>query len=813
MKNFTRISVLLFAFVASAALLMAQNAPSGFQTKAEVLGLEQTSPDYVGFQFENGVSRDIILEEGFDFDFPPAGWVVDQTHPADTWIQTNPSNADLNFDNIDPTSLFSAMVPWDDVTPQDEWLITPEISATEGPVILEYYFGISGPWLTGATLKAHITTDGGDSWTELMDAIDEVDPSADWAWYHVEMDITDFAEVGPFHVAWQYVGIDGDLCGLDGVSISVGGDMLYWDDFESYDLGTGIVENNDNWIIWPGYHDAIVVDEQANSPSQSIKITTEGGLTDVVLLLGNKTSGKYQLDANFYIPTGFAGYYNIQHFEDPGVEWAYEVYFAQTGDGWMNAGGANAAFFEYPKDTWFEMNNVIDLDEDWAQVYIDGVLIHEWQFSLQAQGQPGTKMLGGMNIFAGAPTGETPEFYVDDIAYYVLTPGSADPSLDMNTAQIIVQVEEGNTQTVNRTITNMGESTLVYNIVPTFNEPTRAASEAKIPAGANGKGQGTFELAPNATPASENPAQRDVTLNYDGENTSAIGLTNGGEYRVAARFPASMVGVYNGMYLTEVMVYINDMPNATKLQVYGMGDIVIPGAGELLHEQDFTPVAASWNTIVLDDPVYVDGQDLWIGYWIDEPDAGTFTAGCDDGPPIPDGRWISTGPGWGYLSETLPYNWNIRGLLTGEAGSVWLSTSPNEGEIEAAESENVEILVDASGMAPEVAYSGKLHIRSNDPANNYFTINVTMAVLVGLNEMGEQAYVKTYPNPASDMLTVKANTEITKVSVSNMLGQLVYNAELNTRQTVVDLSTFEAGMYLIKIETLNGTTTQKVMVK
>lgn len=112
------------------------------------------------------------------------------------------------------------------------------------------------------------------------------------------------------------------------------------------------------------------------------------GTNDNVLKLGNKTSGVYHVSWKMFVPTGFAGYYNFQHMEAPGNEWAFEVYFDNNGTGYMHAGGNNAATFTYTNNQWLTVENFIDLDADWAQVYFDGALIYEWQFSLQAQGEP-----------------------------------------------------------------------------------------------------------------------------------------------------------------------------------------------------------------------------------------------------------------------------------------------------------------------------------------------------------------------------------------------------------------------------------------
>jgi hypothetical protein len=57
-----------------------------------------------------------------------------------------------------------------------------------------------------------------------------------------------------------------------------------------------------------------------------------------------------------------------------------------------------------------------------------------------------------------------------------------------------------------------------------------------------------LSTAPGHIPGGEPevPARNEVILNYDGPNNDAIGLTAGGTFHVAARFPSSMVGQYAG---------------------------------------------------------------------------------------------------------------------------------------------------------------------------------------------------------------------------------------------------------------------------
>jgi len=596
--------------------------------------------------------------------------------------------------------------------------------------------------------------------------------------------------------------------------------FLYQDDFESYTVGDYVAVANPDWFTtWsnlPGSaEDALIVNTESNSPTQSFKVD---GTTDLILKLGDKTTGVYEVNWMYMVPANYGGYYNFQHFQAPGVEWASELYFNTDGTGTINAGGTDAATFTYNHDVWFKIRNVIDLDQDSGYIYFGDALIYQWQWSLDAStGDPATLQLGGVDFFAGvvSGSGETPLYYVDDIEYITIVEGAASPAIDIPTSPIILNVPSGTTLTHDLTVTNTGGTTLNYTIVTSFDEPAASTKQsAKIATPARAMGNTVAQFDPSYTTGPAAPTNRDVTLNYDGDNASAIGLTDANQWKVSAHFPAAMVEQYNGMYLTSVDVFVNDLADGHKIQIYDMGSINLPGPGALLYEQDFFPNIADWTTVVLVDPVYISGRDIWIGYWMDQP-AGIFPAGVDAGPLNLDGDWISTGPGWGHLSDNPAFevNWNIRGLLTGTAGPVWLSANPNNSSLEPAVSETVTVTVDASELQELTIYKGKLHVRSNDPANQQINISVWLTVLVGVNETGEKAFVTVYPNPANDVLNLYANTQINTVTISNNLGQVVYQGAFNSHETKISLDALNTGIYFVKIETNNGTATQKLMVK
>lgn len=88
-------------------------------------------------------------------------------------------------------------------------------------------------------------------------------------------------------------------------------------------------------------------------------------------------------------------------------------------------------------------------------------------------------------------------------------------------------------------------------------------------------------------------------------------------------------------------------------------------------------------------------------------------------------------------------------------------------------------------------------------------------VKVLYSEDGVEEYmaqeVKVYPNPAKDVITVKAEG-ITSVMVYNSLGQKVFEKSLNADEMSIGTSGFESGIYMIRIIADGNEITRKVSV-
>ncbi len=206
------------------------------------------------------------------------------------------------------------------------------------------------------------------------------------------------------------------------VEIIEGGTISNCEDFDALTAG-GYVggQLGGLWTTWSGApgtpEDALVSDMYSLSPSNSMLI--EGG-TDAFQLFAAEdiTAGKWVYSNNIYIPTGKVGYWNLQKTTTAGDEWGFQIMYEDDMTMVIDANGFGAAIVPYVNDVWYHNVFIVDIDNDWAEFYVDDALIIEYQWSLGTQGVPGLFSIGGTNYFANPGTGGTPAgCHFDDICF------------------------------------------------------------------------------------------------------------------------------------------------------------------------------------------------------------------------------------------------------------------------------------------------------------------------------------------------------------------------------------------------------------
>lgn len=89
----------------------------------------------------------------------------------------------------------------------------------------------------------------------------------------------------------------------------------------------------------------------------------------------------------------------------------------------------------------------------------------------------------------------------------------------------------------------------------------------------------------------------------------------------------------------------------------------------------------------------------------------------------------------------------------------------------------------------------------NECNNGDSNMTITVRNTTGVSEFANNA--KVYPNPTSEKVNIEC-TGMTRVSVFNTLGQMVYNAEVDTDKVTINTESLPAGSYLVRITTAEG---------
>jgi hypothetical protein len=180
----------------------------------------------------------------------------------------------------------------------------------------------------------------------------------------------------------------------------------------------GVAEQSLVWDTWDGSAgaDGAVSSAFAFSGANSAKI--EGMATDLVLPMGPYSAGKYDLKFKMLL-TDAGGYFNLLHQWSATVatyQWACDVFFATDGTVTWVTGGAQGGNSSVALNEWFDVQVTADLDMDMGYIYINGVVVNSWQWSLNnASGAAGQNILAAADFFGTNDAQGEGLYYIDDV--------------------------------------------------------------------------------------------------------------------------------------------------------------------------------------------------------------------------------------------------------------------------------------------------------------------------------------------------------------------------------------------------------------
>ena len=152
--------------------------------------------------------------------------------------------------------------------------------------------------------------------------------------------------------------------------------------------------------------------------------------------------------------------------------------------------------------------------------------------------------------------------------------------------------------------------------------------------------------------------------------------------------------------------------------------------------------------------------------------------------------------------------------LTGLTGTVKLRYTIQVGDEEYFEVPPFwhERIVDLTDFVGQNIYLTFCHYNCFDQYKLFLdSIQVINAVNVDVTDY-DLARVSVYPNPATERVYVKGEFENARLSLTTAEGRLVYTENNFSRQTSVNVSGFERGVYLLRLETQKGILTRKLVL-
>jgi hypothetical protein len=224
------------------------------------------------------------------------------------------------------------------------------------------------------------------------------------------------------------------------------GTKLLCDNFQDYQINKALTPQSSRWGLFnhdpyqDNNRDATVRSEAGGNQYAQVNyyIDPSGAgndrIANVLYQMDNRTSGRYRVSWRTWIEPNKGGLYYGLHRNadslgnDAQMKIAYAVFFSPGGVGNLltfpdpaNTNGS-ASPFTYAVNAWNDVVNIIDIDADVAELWINDNFVYRWKFSLTKGDGTMFKRLESF-LFTGGKTtaGIIQDYRVDDICVWQTT--------------------------------------------------------------------------------------------------------------------------------------------------------------------------------------------------------------------------------------------------------------------------------------------------------------------------------------------------------------------------------------------------------
>jgi hypothetical protein len=95
--------------------------------------------------------------------------------------------------------------------------------------------------------------------------------------------------------------------------------------------------------------------------------------------------------------------------------------------------------------------------------------------------------------------------------------------------------------------------------------------------------------------------------------------------------------------------------------------------------------------------------------------------------------------------------------------------------------------------------------------SNSSTITQSVSLCTGITQLVNESSVSVFPNPFTDVITIKNTFENSIILIVDVLGKVVFEQQILSSETSIDLSELKTGFYQLMVKGESNSYTQKII--
>jgi poly(hydroxyalkanoate) depolymerase family esterase len=161
------------------------------------------------------------------------------------------------------------------------------------------------------------------------------------------------------------------------------------------------------------------------------------------------------------------------------------------------------------------------------------------------------------------------------------------------------------------------------------------------------------------------------------------------------------------------------------------------------------------------------------------------------------------------LQTVLANQTGVTYSVTSTANTTYTWTVPAGASITSGQGTN-QITVTFSATSGNVSVSETSSTCKVGPLNLFVTVSGSTAI----NQIANNNTVLVYPNPSKGIINVQAEKPLQTIKIINALGEVVYSKQINAKESMIDMSFYPTGVYVIYLqEEANAPIIRKIILE